>query len=325
MSSSPKRHHTVPKGYLAGFANKGLLWQYDKEASGSHPQHVLIADAAVKKHAYSVRDAGGVWDASAEELLSEIESKGIPALRRLATGIEITPQERWDFSMLLAAQLRRTTFAAERTREFFDKTWGTSGFRKKFAASIRDGLSKEIGSNKADESLTAFCEGKFGPEFDSNMKPASIQAWVRMLPEWAQMISVESNWEIIRAYQDSRFVTTDVPAFIRADGFRRETGVKIRPGTAGFHEIYFPLDQKSLLVIRAAQCQARSRATKSRMVELLKLQIANCKRFVFSTEQCNSISAMVEDFAHSRPWEPRVPTEDELYSRFESVGRRRGW
>ena len=64
----PKRHHIVPKSYLANFTNENGQLHVTPKARDSGPFVAAPANVAVRRHYHSTRDEKGVIDVKVENV-----------------------------------------------------------------------------------------------------------------------------------------------------------------------------------------------------------------------------------------------------------------
>ena len=103
-----RRHHTVPRFHLRGFASaEGILRQIDLRTGGHRP--VSIGDASVVKDFYTVVLYDGTRSDVWEERLAEVENHVAPLVRDAITASvwQPTDQERFDLSAWIALQYLR--------------------------------------------------------------------------------------------------------------------------------------------------------------------------------------------------------------------------
>jgi Protein of unknown function (DUF4238) len=103
-----RRHHTVPRFHLQGFASaEGILRQIDLRTGEHRP--VSIGDASVVKDFYTVVLDDGTRSDVWEERLAEVENHVAPLVRDAITASvwQPTDQERFDLSAWIALQYLR--------------------------------------------------------------------------------------------------------------------------------------------------------------------------------------------------------------------------
>jgi hypothetical protein len=105
MSGKPKRHHTVPKFYLEGFADGKMLHAVNIQDGSKHKTNVVNATA--ESHFYRVPDHPtdpGAFEAA----LSEAEGVAAGILRSIAEGAwPLSANDRFAFAQFMTVQFLR--------------------------------------------------------------------------------------------------------------------------------------------------------------------------------------------------------------------------
>src|SRR3990172_4082884 len=82
LLSGPKRQHFLPKFYLEGFTNNGMVAVFDRELNEIRVQQPV--NTCVIGHFYTMEDAAGRKRFELEQLLSEYETKASFVIKKLA-------------------------------------------------------------------------------------------------------------------------------------------------------------------------------------------------------------------------------------------------
>lgn len=109
-----KRQHTVPEMFLKAFASgkKGnTLVQYLRSTGDC--SEVNVSDAAVQKHAYTLREHSTLDPMYLEHRFNILETAAGVPLRKIRSGEPLATEDRFRLSELFAAQERRTTARSE--------------------------------------------------------------------------------------------------------------------------------------------------------------------------------------------------------------------
>lgn len=105
MSSKPKRHHTVPKFYLEGFAEGKTLHAVNIQDGTEH--NTNVANATAESHFYRVQDHPtdpGAFEAA----LSEAEGIAAGILRSIVEGAwPLSANDRFAFAQFITLQILR--------------------------------------------------------------------------------------------------------------------------------------------------------------------------------------------------------------------------
>lgn len=117
----PKKHHRVPKSYLAQFTDcDGKLWVYDPGSGG--PRSSLPVNEAVETDLYTVVSRDGTRDTRIETALAALESGGVPVLKAIATGTrvvsELSDADRLSFAALVASVYLRSDTLRQHFADF---------------------------------------------------------------------------------------------------------------------------------------------------------------------------------------------------------------
>jgi len=114
-----KRHHTIPCCYLDNFTDSdGWVWVLDtkNEIIRIRPKNILV-----ENHFYRITLKDGSKSLVVENALSDIEGVYATIFReKIAKDIPLTPQERANVAVFVAAMLHRTRPHRENTRRMFE-------------------------------------------------------------------------------------------------------------------------------------------------------------------------------------------------------------
>lgn len=286
MPGIPRRHHFVTKAYLEGFleGEKKHLLCYMRRRS--EPFLSMPVNLAKIRDFHSFRRPDGSIDTSLETLIErEIESPGIPLIRKLASGkVNIDYKQRSLVARLVGLQSVRVPYE----RSFMD-------------SNNVDNLRSYI--DEMDES--ARCLGQPVNAIEIAVTPRDdprlIKNWVRItraqvlaelkeaeedpqrssretffgLASALEAILVKMEWTVRYASGSSRFITSDRPV-IRSFSDGTSMGRGLRDLRA---EISFPLSSTSILEIKHRQWHinaARKRTRNQRPSQKPDWKIAIC-------------------------------------------------
>lgn len=260
MPALPRRHHFVTKAYLEGFLEAGEKHLLCYMRRRSEPFLSMPVNLANIRDFHSFRRPDGSIDASLETLIErEIESPGIPLIRKLASGrVNIDYKQRSLVARLVGLQSVRVPYE----RRFMD-------------SNNVDNLRSYI--DEMDESARRLgqpvntIEIAVAPRDD----PRRIKKWVRItraqvlaelkeaeedpqrssretffgLASTLEAILVKMEWTVRYASGSSRFITSDRPV-IRSFSDGPSMGRGLRDLRA---EVSFPLSSTSILEIKHRQ------------------------------------------------------------------------
>lgn len=224
-------------------------------------------DLGSQRNYYAVKREDGTWDDSIEKLLGEaVESPGLPAIQKLASGkTRLTWQDRNSLSLLLAFQEMRTPAARERVRVF--------------SKVLNERLFHEIRSADPHQNSV-----KLGTEAGS--KTVTLEEMVKAHEEMCNDHSMEIHRPLMSAaiklseyYKhmkftvhypsgDEEFITTDTPV-IRVFSNVAALGTGIDRSDV---EVRFPLSRKAFLTLThdVALMGALERASSAKRMRLLE-------------------------------------------------------
>lgn len=119
--AQPKKHHRVPKSYLAQFTDSaGRLWVYDPRSDG--PRDSIPLNEAVETDLYSVMAPDGTRDTRVETALAMLESDGAPVLKAIASGAtalaSLQDQDRAAFAAFVASIYLRSDTLRQHFADF---------------------------------------------------------------------------------------------------------------------------------------------------------------------------------------------------------------
>jgi Protein of unknown function (DUF4238) len=194
---SPKRHHTVPKFYLSGFADGKKLGAVNVRTGARHT--TSVADATVEVNFYTVRDHATDPNGF-EAALSQAEGVAAAVHRAIIKGRwPLTPDE-------------RATFASFMTLQFLRVQSHRWQMQHAIAASLRD-LAKndpeEFGRVLALPGAPSR-EAIAGADLPSLVSSAvHIQQISTMIPQLVEHI-LGRPWELVR-FESPSLLTSDEP------------------------------------------------------------------------------------------------------------------
>ena len=257
MSSIPRRHHYVTKAYLEGFLEPGEkhLFCYVRKRTGSFLS--TPRDLATIRDFHSFRRLDGTIDSSLETRIErEIESPGIPLVRKLASGkVNIDYKHRSAVARLIGLQNVRVPYE----RSFMDKN-NVDNLRS-FIDEM-DEMSRRLNApvNAIDVAITPHDDPKLIKNW-SRFTRAQILAELKQAEEDPhkssrdtffslaadlEKIFVKMEWTVRITSGSSRFITSDRPV-IRYSADGKGLGRGLRDLRS---EVKFPLSSTSILEMK---------------------------------------------------------------------------
>ena len=211
--SIPKRHHTLPRFYLAGFAREGLLWLFDRQESEYRRQSVI--NTAVEKKFYTRVYNEEQEHADVEALLAKVEGHSKPILESLAQGDEITADERETFAFFVALLYLRTPGFRGKHNAFAEATLKrVSKIELATAEQAATWMERakaqdiEFPANVTPESVSEFfTRGEYSFELSRN---ESIMSMLMLAFPFFQTFRA-LEWRILHAPARKAFITSDEP------------------------------------------------------------------------------------------------------------------
>lgn len=217
-----KRHHVIPRFYLANFTNggeraDGMLWRYER--GGGEPIPIHPNDASVIKHFYRAKDVDGEEHNVFEEHLRKLEDIAAPIIRAIVEDRRTPRAEEYASLSLFVASMHYRTAAL---RDIF------FGFGKSFIDKVVYKAAKDPikwRQKIAEFQSQGFELGGMDPEdlrkwylnrdnYTISLNPgAAMSLYFKLLPQLAKQIA-SMDHTIIDARDDLQFLTSDNPVAI---------------------------------------------------------------------------------------------------------------
>jgi hypothetical protein len=285
--SEPRRHHSVPRFLLQGFAvKKGNAYQtrvFDKRDARSFP--ASIRDVMVERDFNSIKTEAGVI--SLETYISNIEDAVAPIVAKLVKAEKasvLTGAEKQHIALFVALQLVRGT-----------------GYRAQFldlAKQFRDVLERRAGEY-ADQLPNV-------PDDDA-VKLQALHTIAKSLPEFAAHLR-HKDMLIFRAPKNRGFLIGDNPVVMdnhRDFGFYGNIGLAV----AGI-QIYLPLSESIALGLWAPDIREEMK-TRMEDVRKSKERISALATIGNDLIRSNARAALAEVEAKASEIEHRIRRMDE--------------
>lgn len=211
----PKRHHIVPKSYLANFTNENGQLHVTPKARDSGPFVAAPANVAVRRHYHSTRDEKGVIDVKVENALGSIESIAKPIIDKIIQLKDITSQEKIDLAVHIGIMYTRNPNFRDSAENFMCET-AELFKRHQFANSsemaslIEDAPQSIIEAAGGKENIRQWaCEN-----LKVTVLPEASLHCVRYGLAIADLLS-KMHWRFwVNTHRVIRFLTSDNPCYV---------------------------------------------------------------------------------------------------------------
>lgn len=245
---TPRKHHFVPRGYLAGFCADGTeRFSLFDRARVAYRDRQQPAEVANIKDYYAYDMGDGQMHFNVEHALAKLESDALPVIKKIDAGGGLTAEERFILSLYSAFQHTRTPV--------FQHTVEGLGTHivKRIAQMMQVPTSADAAAANVPEEqreVTPAEMQEMAEHLDITVnRQASLQMMLKMAPGIADTF-YEMDWIIARRPDDrTSFITTDSPFCLvpGPDHVRDEfRGIGLK--TPGVMKV-FPLSQSSVLVM----------------------------------------------------------------------------
>lgn len=278
--SKPKRHHFVPRAYLERFGRESRLLIMRRDSS--KPFVANATNIALECGFYAIEKPDGAKSVEVEELLADIDTQAIEAIRNIDKRSAL-PTRQSDDRELLAAfiALQMTRTPEQRERVFFPlRVSQYAAGREITQPLVAEYLEKvHLGFRPTDsEAQAAFEFAEYVMRTpDLLTTEFAIQTMLRTVPTLRARI-LQRSWTLEIA-RKPRLIAADAPVVIwRAPTARdRYEGV----GVDNAEEIRFPIDSGKQIVLRPDNVPERTVTIEPARVRSCNSDIAaGCHHFV---------------------------------------------
>lgn len=305
----PKRHHYVPKFYLEGFAESGLLAVYDRKDGLIRPQSPV--NTGVKGHFYTFFDEEDRKRFDLEKLFSIIEGRAAPALAALDSRRPITFEDREQLAILIAMSAVRTPAALAEARHVREQVT-----RLEFKLRVPDKraalrLARQLRGKESDEpALHRLAEQAFEMISQDGYR-------VNVPPEMARQMSLKRwepiaqellgrDWVVLHAPEGrAEYLTSDSPVVLEP---KTNAADELPVGYGSPHaHVLFPLTRRTALVLTGDGSHLMHLDTRPEQVASYNAAVAaDCFRYVIgSTEEI--VRAVVDPLKLTgTSWAPKI-------------------
>jgi hypothetical protein len=308
--NGPKRQHFLPRFYLDGFANAGMLAVYDRETNEVRVQQPV--NTGVIGHFYTFEDNEGRKRFELEQMLSEFEAKASSCICKLTAKQEISPDERADLAIFVALAAFRTPDIVDSLKLFNSGLIGDMT-KSMFAnvGQVKERMRGKPSSPTIEDDLEK--EAKEIVEFvkSGQYEITTSHRWaIGMAMQMAFSVApllAGRNWVVIYRDSDKKsFVTTDAPVVLSTITPREPSIYGVGFGNADAM-VTFPLTQSCALVMYGQEGDFQHRAVGAEQIRHCNLALADrCQRFVIGRED-----VLVGSLAHflglaGKKWMPKM-------------------
>jgi len=283
-----KRHHYLPMCYLKGFCREGGVCVYDKKKQEYRRQQPI--NTALVSKLYTFVDAQGEENTEFEQILSGIEGKVTPILRKLENQEEIVLDEKEMVALFVGLLASRVPAFRKNQSEFNDRVIRAAGkelldTEEKVAALQAECRTKtgEAFPVTPKELLDFIQGGEYKIETHANVLiRSSINTGIKI----AEEIRMQ-EWASCHASQGTSFLTSDNPFVVLSPPVTRRKSIDESAGlfAEGVQKI-IPLSQQIALVIfDNGNRMAYSTVTEDQVEFINTLTVKNSDRFVIGADE----------------------------------------
>lgn len=310
LLNGPKRQHFLPRFYLDGFTRDGLLAVFDRDQNEVRIQKP--ESTGVIGHFYTVEDEQGRKRFELEQVLSEIESKAAPIIKKLAAQEGISDDERSEMAMFVALGMCRTPDLVDSIKEMngqIIKRMATVMFSdvNRVKAMLRD----KPDSLTSEEALEA--DAKAMVEFAASdaYKVETHHGWalsmaMTMFTTIAPILAGR-DWLVVHRNCEKRsFVTSDAPLVLTKVMPRKDKiwGIGFANTDA---LVLFPLTQSCALLIFGNDGGFVHKTVSQDSVKHFNLMVADrCQRFVVGRDETLVRSLAKRLSLAAKKWQPKM-------------------
>ncbi len=309
--SGPKRHHFLPRFYLEGFTEGGVLAVYDRIVNTVRVQNPV--NTGVIGHFYTFEDADGRKRFEVEKMLSECEAKASIVIEKLSQQRDITDDDRADLAIFVALACFRTPdvidslklFNSNLIRDIADRMFSR-------VAEVKERMRVTPGAPSDEDALHDEAQELVDFVRNGNCKVTTQHAWaIGTAMQTALKIApilAGRNWIAIHRDTDKKsFVTCDAPVML--------TTVAQPPGGfwggIGFANpdamVAFPMTQACALVMFGRDGAFQHRSVSAEQIRNFNMAIADrCQRFVIGKDAALVRSLSKALNLGNKEWQPKM-------------------
>lgn len=242
-----RRHHTVPKFYLARFANETGQLRRTALAEPEKAHLISISDATVEKDFYLIQEEDGSFDDRVEDLLALIEGEGARGFKNLFDDDEwpISKETRWRVSQWIALQYLRGPAERQMFNEMYDVF-----FKLDVAVQGREGMRRALNHNADEEATEEEIDEMYADFTDTEAFhiEAHPNEHIRSMLENVEGITrsiYSRSWTLIRFERRTLLLSDHPIALIASTDHPPFMGI----GILSAEGVVFPVDRRMALVM----------------------------------------------------------------------------
>lgn len=309
--SGPKRQHFIPRFYLEGFCQNGLLSLYDRVENAYRDQTPL--NTTTIGHYYTFTDQEGRRRFDLEYLMSDYEGKAAPILKKLSQREEISDEERSDMSIFIAMlgfripdQIDSLKSAnGEMIKKISRMMFGNLDQAKKIIRENPENikLTEEEIENQAKIMANFIEDGNYTVETDHQwIMGMSINMFLQVAPIFSQR-----DWVILHSTSDKKsFVTSDSPLTLTTIQPRQNDfwGIGYANSDA---LVIFPLSKSCVLVMYGSDGNLSHGSISNKEIrEVNCLTADRCQRFLMGQDEALIRSLVSHTGIDNKKWGSKI-------------------
>lgn len=203
---SKKKQHTVPRTYLANFADpaSGKVWILGKaKIYASDPKDVLT-----QNYFYTIRFPDGASSFLVEDTLANIESQfSTIHQEKISKYIPLTPQERAAVAIFVATTMTRT----KQFRQLLEKFFGEMHEKMERMKALPEEVKRKIATLPVhQDNGTLTLTGEDVAAIHDDIGSFHSQMVIDDIEELAPII-YDMSWSFVVPVNDDHFLTSDAP------------------------------------------------------------------------------------------------------------------
>ncbi len=292
----PRKHHYIPRFYLAGFASqapKPRLWVYEK---GRDPRKSTPKLEGCQRNFYA-SEQGGEKNFDFEEWLANLESRIAPLIPDLVKNKrEPNGNEKICLSVFIGTMFTRTPFGmllgdrvfGPATTKMLQRAASDPDAFYKLYESVEPGFPGKEAAEQVRQDVLA---GK-GEELEGQRK-FQLASMLHVGIDVAEVLC-DMGWQFIHAPHNQTFITSDNPmvsevseAWSREVHFR--SGVNLPNAT-----VWFPLTSNTCLLMRRGLTSGIATAPAATIRAINKRVMMCADKVIYASEFSNSIRGAFE-------------------------------
>lgn len=211
MGKAPRRHHFLPKSYLDGFTNGGLIWLYDRSKKEYRRQPPI--NTAVIKDFYVFENVDGKSDFGLETFFSKIEGGAKEAIVDLEKGEKISPETRLALAHFIAFLMVRSPKFDRQMQEIADTAFKALIKHSCPTVEAADAMARQYANELGEKKMTGESLFKFIHEERFTVRAPRNEVIQAML-DLAEKVTFEiamMDWVVVHAEEPKSFITSDEP------------------------------------------------------------------------------------------------------------------